>query len=140
MNNLEFVYVTYIRTSPEKLWDALINPEFTLQYWGRKIESDWQLGSHVAHFLSDGTIETGTVIESDPPNRLCYTFESDDDDLKGTKATMILKPQGSTVQLTVIHENLSEAGYRSISSGWPGVLSGLKTLLETGRVLDREPQ
>lgn len=135
MNDLEFVYATYIRSSREEIWNALINPEFTQQYWGREIRSEWRVGSTVEHVLSDGTVETGVVIEFDPPHRLSYTFECDDPDLKGTKATMVLTQLAHNVLLTVTHEYLSKSGYANISSGWPGVLSGLKTLLETGHAL-----
>lgn len=135
MNNFEFFHVMYIRTTPEKLWDALINPEFTQQYWNRKIKSAWRVGALVEHFLSDGSVESGTVIECDPPRRLSYTFECDDTDLNGTKVTMVLTPEGENVKLTVIHEGLGERGHRNVSNGWPGVLSGLKTLLETGHAL-----
>ena len=140
MNNFEFFHVMDIRTSPEKLWDALINPEFTQQYWNRMIRSDWRVGSPVEHVLSDGTIESGTVIECDPPRRLSYTFECEDPDLKGTKATMVLTPEGDHVKLTVIHEGLRRRGHRNVSNGWPGVLSGLKALLETGHVSAGEPR
>ena len=128
MNNaLDFVHVSTLRTTPATLWRALIEPEFTRQYWGRSIESDWRLGATVTHHLADGTVETGTVVEWDPPRRMAYTFEHDDADLNGTRVTMVLEPQGDAVKLTVIHEGLTAPAQRAVSSGWPGVLANLKT-------------
>lgn len=135
MTKHEFVYVTSIRTTPAALWDALIQPGFTREYWGRTIESEWRVGAPVTHYLGDGSVETGTVIECDPPHRMSYTFAHDDEDLKGTRVTMTLTPDGDHVTLLVVHDGLSAAGHRAVSSGWPGVLESLKALVETGSVL-----
>jgi len=135
MNTHSFVYVTTIRTTPAQLWRALIEPEFTLQYWNRRIESAWHVGAPVTHHLGDGTVETGTVLAWDPPRRLAYTFEHDDADLKDTQVTMTLAPAGDNVKLTVVHDRLSDTAHRAVGAGWPGVLSSLKTVLETGRAL-----
>jgi len=135
----DFVHVSTIRTTPEALWHALIDPEFTRQYWGRRIASDWRVGAAVTHHLDDGTTETGTVLEWDPPRRMAYSFAHDDADLKGTRVTMVLEPSGEAVKLTVLHEGLTAAAKRAVSAGWPGVLASLKTLLEAGLPARRTP-
>lgn len=133
MKNYKFIHVSLIRTTPAALWQALTTPEFTQQYWHRTIHSDWTVGSPIRHQLSDGSVEMGTILEVDPPWRMSYRFDCDDEDLRDTTATMVLEQEGEFVKLTVIHEDLSKTGYDAVSSGWPGVLDGLKLLLETGR-------
>ena len=159
MSRPEFVYVTYIRTTPEELWTALTEPSFTARYWGRTFDTDWKKGS------TYGVTEHGVrvddpeqvVLEADPPRRLSYTWNTFNDELgqalgwtddylarlaaePRSRVTFEIEPEeGGAVRLTVIHEGFEDgsAMLQSISGGWPRVLSNLKTLLETD---EREPQ
>jgi uncharacterized protein YndB with AHSA1/START domain len=137
-----FVYVTYISTTPEKLWNALIDPEMTKQYWARhRNASDWKVGSRWSHEDYDDpklVDIVGTVVESDPPRRLVVTWEGANEGLRNEKpsrVTYLIEPYRDAVRLTVTHEALEpDSGMlRGITAGWPAVLSGLKTLLETGQ-------
>lgn len=143
MNKSKFVYVTYIRTTPEQAWKALIDGELTRQYWGHENVSDWKPGSTWKHQLSDETrtvAMVGEVVESAPPRRLVLTwaFPADaQNKAKHTRVTFEIESIEDMVRLTVTHDEL-EAGsemQRGITEGWPRVLSSLKTLLETGKPL-----
>lgn len=138
MSDTTFVYVTYIATTPEKLWEALTSGDFTKKYWmGHQHQSDWQEGSTVALLNESGNVTNqGKVVKSEPYRLLSYTWQG----VKATRerasiVTFDLEAMGSTVKLTVKHEDLLPADVKSISIGWPMVLSGLKSLLETGRTL-----
>jgi uncharacterized protein YndB with AHSA1/START domain len=143
MNKSKFVYVTYISARPEQVWSALLEGEFTKQYWEHENVSDWKPGSTWEHRRSDATRRVdvlGKVVESAPPSRLVLTWSAPGDAAnkeKHTRVTFEIEPIDEMVRLTVTHDEL-EAGsdmLRSISEGWPRVLSSLKTLLETGRPL-----
>jgi uncharacterized protein YndB with AHSA1/START domain len=142
----DFVYVTYIETTPEKLWDALTNPEFTRQYWfGTDVTSDWKVGSKMSYLQNGEAKVDGKVLIADRPKVLSYTFrETQGEGAKEpyTKVTLELEPElgTGTVRLTVTHTDfVTNSKHRpSISSGWPAVLSGLKSLLETGKTLKFE--
>jgi uncharacterized protein YndB with AHSA1/START domain len=143
MRKPEFVYVTYIETTPEKLWQALTDPDFTERYWFNvRLRSDWKAGSRFEMVRSDGSIsDAGTVVEYDPPRRLAYTFINLSDEYKNEPpalATFVLEPWGKLVKLTLTHEGFAEGGkfLKGVSKGWPAILSGLKSLLETGKPLD----
>jgi uncharacterized protein YndB with AHSA1/START domain len=139
----EFVYVTYIQTTPEKLWDALTHGEFTKQYWyQRRIESDWSVGAPVRFYEGDSNTVTdsGKVLEANPPKRLSYTFRpevSDEDRAMGfSRVTFTLEPQESLVKLTLVHDELPDwETANSFREGWSPILSSLKTFLETGKPL-----
>lgn len=139
----DFVYVTYIKTTPQKVWDAITTPEFTRQYWGKSIVSNWKPGSKWDMMNIDGsdTVNmTGEVLESDPPSRLVISWvkpENRADKSEHSRVTFEIEMQGDMVRLNVIHDQLKPGSEmaRSIAGGWPRVLSGLKTLLETGQVL-----
>jgi len=142
MSKPEFVYVTYIETTPEKLWQALTDTEFSKLYWfGTEVRSDWKVGSSFA-LVTDGiTSDTGEILVSDPPRQLAYTFrharyeEMRDDG--ATKVTFTIEPHGGIVKLTVTHQGFA-AGSKllgAVSNGWPAILSGLKSLLETGHAV-----
>jgi uncharacterized protein YndB with AHSA1/START domain len=139
----DFVYVTYIKSTPQKVWDAITTPEFTRQYWGKAIASDWQPGSEWNMVSIDGsqTVNmTGEVLESDPPSRLVISWvkpENRGDKTEHSRVTFKIEMQGDMVRLDVIHDQLKPGSQMatSITDGWPRVLSGLKTLLETGHVL-----
>lgn len=142
----DFVYVTYIETTPEKLWDALTNPEFTRQYWfGCAVTSDWKVGSPMTYIQNGKTAVEGKVLIADRPKVLSYTFrETSTEGSKEppTRVTLELEPElgTGTVRLTVTHTDfVANSLHRpSISQGWPAVLSGLKSLLESGKILKFE--
>ena len=144
MSKSQFVYVTYIRTTPERLWQALTAPEFTQRYWMQtRQESDWKPGSPWRALAPDGTpIVTGQVVEIDHPRRLVLTWrgeKSPEQKAEGyARCTYQIEPQGSTVKFTIQHE-IDVANSKTISSvsgGWPIVLASLKSLLETGEPLE----
>ena len=153
MDETEFVYSTYIKTTPEQLWRALTEPAFTLRYWGSALHSDWQVGSPMVWDNQGAVIEDPDqiVLESEPYTRLSYTWHSFtpelaeiagfDADLQATlvteprsKVTFEIDDQQPMVKLTVIHETAEPDStvLSMVSGGWPQVLAGLKTLLETG--------
>jgi len=139
-----FVYVIYLATTPEELWNALIDGEMTKQYWGlARNVSDWKVGSLWEHrdYEDSGLVKVvGRVLESDPPRRLVLTWAAPADvanEAKHTRVTFVIEPVMEAVRLTVTHSGLEPNSkmLRDISQGWPGVLSGLKTLLETGKTM-----
>jgi len=139
MDKPNFVYVTYIKTSAEKLWRALTSSEFTTQYWfGTRWESDWKTGSACRAYDGDGKLTlTGEVLQSNPFTRLSYTFHNEKAGLAheaASRVTYELAVEGDVVKLTVLHDGFEpgSAVFQAISQGWPKVLSGLKSLLETG--------
>ena len=145
MNKPEFVYTTYIETTPEKLWSALTDGEFTERYWfGHRVASDWEIGSPYK-FVKEGKDKiAGKVLAFEPPKRLSYTwdpFTPDADRERTSRVTFDLEPRGKVVKLTVTHDNLDEGGktFRDISGGWPMVIANLKSLLETGHPLPAMP-
>ena len=138
-----FVYVTYIRTTPEKLWDALVKPEFTKQYFfGVTMESDWKVGSTWKMVHADGSVtDAGEVLEIDPPKRLVLKWRNEFPDLKAegyTRCTFDISEEGGQTKLQVIHEAEIDNSrtINAVSGGWPKILSGLKTLLESGKPLE----
>lgn len=139
-----FVYVTYIRTTPEKLWEALIRPEFTQQFFFATVqESEWKVGASWKMVGPDGTVaDSGDVLEYDPPTRLVLAWRNEfKPELKAegdSRMTYELEAQGEMVKLTVLHEMDKEGSLliRSVSNGWPLILSSLKSLLETGESLE----
>jgi uncharacterized protein YndB with AHSA1/START domain len=143
MRKPEFVYVTYIETTPEKLWHALTDGDFTERYWfGARLRSDWKVGSSFEMVRSDGTVsDAGKVVAFDPPRLLAYTFVNLSDKYKNeypALATFVLEPFGRLVKLTLTHEGFQEGGkmLSGVSKGWPAILSSLKSLLETGQPLE----
>lgn len=143
MRKPEFVYTTYIKTTPEQLWHALTDTEFTLSYWfGCSLTSDWKAGSPMQMHLDGKVVNECVILESDPPRKLSYSWHSvyDPDLIKErpSRVTFVLEPAGASVKLTVTHEDFDEGSKTlpSISGGWPLVLSSLKSILETGKPLD----
>jgi uncharacterized protein YndB with AHSA1/START domain len=150
-----FTYATYIKTTPERLWQALTDPAFTRRYWsGIEFETDWKAGSPIIWHRDGMTLQDSEqcILEADPPRRLSYMWAKItrewsrriDPDIvtrmqqePRSKVTFEIEPAGDSVKLTVIHDGLEPDGVtlESISGGWPQVLSNLKTLLETGQVL-----
>jgi uncharacterized protein YndB with AHSA1/START domain len=145
MEKPRFVYVVYIATTAEKLWNALIDAEMTAKYWQHENVSDWKPGSHWEHRESNNerTLKlVGKVIESSPPRRLVLTWADPSDkgrEEKHSRVTFELEPVRGVVRLTVTHDRLEPGSdmLEGISAGWPKVLSSLKSLLESGRPLPR---
>jgi uncharacterized protein YndB with AHSA1/START domain/DNA-binding transcriptional ArsR family regulator len=136
-----YVYVTYIQSTADRVWEALTDADLSGEYWGHSNVSDWQPGSPWEHRRTDGSgiaDAGGTVLEAVPPERLVMTFGTPDAE-PGT-VTFTIEPYEDIVRLTVVHENLADqAEYDAASAGWPAVLANLKSLLETGHVLPQAP-
>jgi uncharacterized protein YndB with AHSA1/START domain len=143
MSRSKFMYVTYIRATPEKVFKALTEPEVTRQYWGHANVSDWKAGSSWKHESADGSkvLLVGEVVEHTPPRRLVITWAFPADagnKAKYTRVTFDLEPVEDMVRLTVTHDELEPGSdmERGIMEGWPRVLSSLKSFLETGAALN----
>ncbi len=140
-----FVYVTYIESTPEKVWHALTDADLTAQYWGHSNVSDWQVGSSWEHQRTDGTRTAdvvGTVVESSPPTRLVLTAARPGEERADgpSQLTFDIESYGEIVRLTVTEENFADDAERDeAAAGWAAVLSNLKSLIETGHVLPQVP-
>lgn len=136
--NLEFVYTTYIQTTPEKVWQAITNPEFARQYWGRDNISTWKKGSEWKHVSPDGKeIKlVGKILESIPPKRLVMTWASPEDLADESQVSFDISIVQDMVRLDVVHTKLSADMAKGVSFGWPLVLSSMKSFLETGKPID----
>ena len=142
-----FVYVSYIRTTPEKLWSALTDAEFTKQYWfGNHCESQWTAGSSWKLVYPDGQIgDAGEIVEAKPPRRLVIRWQHQNKpELKAegdSLCTIELEPSGTAVKLSITHTIEREPSKLivAVSGGWPKVISNLKSLLETGSVALQDP-
>ena len=140
---MEKVFEIYIKTSPERLWEAITDPALRSQYsFGVRTESDWKAGSayQAVHPGAGVKIAEGENLEVDPPRRLVQSFNalwSDDVKAEGTsRVTWEIEPVGEdSCRLTVTHDQLREGAHDELYGGWPMILSGLKTLLETGENL-----
>jgi uncharacterized protein YndB with AHSA1/START domain len=144
MAESRFVYVTYIRTTPEKLWQALIDPEFTRQYWVETWQDcAWEPGASWRLMIPDGRVaDSGEVLEIEPGRRLVLSWSNQfvpsmREDVP-SRLTYEIEPQGDSVKLTVIHESeVPNSGLiAGVSNGWPKILASLKSLLETGESLE----
>ena len=141
-NTMEKVFEIYIRTTPERLWQALTDAETRSKYnFGVRVESDWTVGSPYtfAHSHAPGLIAEGTNLEVDPPRKLVQSYTalwSDDAKKEGSsRVTYEIEPVGDSCRLTVTHDRLREGASPELYGGWPMVLSGLKTWLESGELL-----
>lgn len=141
-----FVYVTYIRTTPEKLWAALTGPDFMKQYWfGCHCESQWKAGSAWKLVYPDGSVgDRGEIVEAEPPQRLVIRWENQKPELKAegpSLCTIEVEPSGTAVKLSITHmiEREPSKLIEAVSGGWPKVLSNLKSLLETGSAVLNDP-
>jgi uncharacterized protein YndB with AHSA1/START domain len=139
---MEKIFEIYIRTTPERLWEAITDPAIRTKYhFGAGIESDWTPGSPYAltHPGADGSLAEGENLIVDPPRRLVQTMRimwSEEAERAGTsRVTWEIEPVGDSCRLTVIHDQLSERAPSELYGGWPMILSGLKTWLETGQTL-----
>lgn len=152
MSKPSFVYVTYIKTTQEKLWRALTDPEFNRQYWfGAYQQSDWKKGSPWKISFADGRIaDAGEILEIEPLKRIVIKWRHElTPDLKAegyTRCTIEIEPQGDVMKLAITHEAGKEGPSKfidAVSSGWPHILASLKSLLESGKALpgtDRLPK
>ncbi|MEV4553494.1 ArsR/SmtB family transcription factor [Nonomuraea wenchangensis] len=156
MEKPEFVYTTYIGTTPERLWQALTDPAFTERYWATTFKTDWAPGSEMT-WDNHGVVISDpeqVVLESEPYRRLSYTWHTFtpelaqrfgwDEELLGklagerrSKVTFEIEPVGEKVRLTVVHDGFDpgSTAAQMVSVGWPEVIAGLKTLIETGAPL-----
>lgn len=142
MSKPEFVYITYIETTPEKLWEALTNSEFSRRYWwDTRVVSDWKVGSPFSLVLNDRTTDVGEVLQADRPRRLSYTFHHVLNEAARkeppTRVTFVLEQFGELVKLTLTHEDFAEDNViiDGISKGWPAIMSSVKSMLESGTPL-----
>jgi uncharacterized protein YndB with AHSA1/START domain len=141
----QYIYVTYIRTTPQKLWDALTRPEFLRQYWFNMTqESDWKVGAAWKMLFEDGRVaDAGEVLEIDPPRRLVLKWRNEfrpELTAEGySRCVYDLEPDGEMMKLTITH-SIDKNGAKfveAVAGGWPKILSSLKSLLETGTPLPR---
>jgi uncharacterized protein YndB with AHSA1/START domain/DNA-binding transcriptional ArsR family regulator len=140
-----YVYVTYIESTPDKVWHALTDGDLTAAYWGHSNISDWQAGSRWEHVRTDGSgiaDVVGTVIAAEPGKRLVLTFDPPGDSPAADPSvvTFDITPYADIVRVTVTHEKLvGRDAYEAVSHGWPAVCANLKSLLETGHTLPQAP-
>ncbi|HEU5232314.1 MAG TPA: SRPBCC family protein [Terriglobales bacterium] len=147
MSRSTFLYVTYIRTTPDKLWSALTDVEFMKQYWfGMQCESSWTRGSSWKLVSADGTIfDEGEIVEAEPPRRLVIRWQHQKrPELKAeghSLCTIELEPTAGAVKLSITHaiEREPSKFIEAVSGGWPKIISNLKSLLETGSIALQEP-
>ena len=145
MSKPQFVYEISIAAPPQRVWEALTQSDFTRQYWsGRTIESDWKVGSRVRLSKPDGGHDwEGEVLEVDPPRRLVYTFacpaKPGEVAEPPSRVTLEIRASGGGVMLSVIHDNFPPESkiLAGISRGWPGILTNMKQLLETGAATEK---
>jgi uncharacterized protein YndB with AHSA1/START domain len=139
---MEKVFEIYIKTTPERLWAAIVDPEVRAKYnFGARVESDWRVGSRLEMGAPNapGPLGEGEVLEVDPPRRLVHTMTalwSDEVRAEGpSRVTWEIEPVADSCRLTVVHDQLREGANAELFGGWPMILSGLKTWLETGEKL-----
>jgi uncharacterized protein YndB with AHSA1/START domain/DNA-binding transcriptional ArsR family regulator len=161
MEKPTFVYTTYIKTTPERLWQALTDPAFTKRYWGATFASDWNAGSQMTweQFGLATADADQVVLESEPHRRLAYTWHTFTPELlellgltdgarerllgePRSKVTFDIEPLGELVKLTVVHDGFDAGSLVApmVTLGWPRILANLKTLLETGETLPDAPE
>src|SRR3954470_12285645 len=140
---MEKVFEIYIKTTPERLWEAITDGETRARYnFGVRVDSDWTPGSRYesSHPAAGVNIAAGENLEADPPHRLVQSFTAlwgEDVKSEGTsRVTWEIEPVGTSCRLTVTHDQLRDGANDQLFGGWPMILSGLKTVLETGESLD----
>ena len=138
----EFIYISYIETTPERLWEALTSSEFSKRYWwDTSVVSDWKVGSPFSLVMNGTTTDVGEVLEADRPRRLSYTFRNVLSEAaskeRPSRVTFVLEQYGKLVKLTLTHEDFAEDSViiDGISKGWPAIMSSLKSSLESGSAL-----
>ena len=142
MDRPRHVFHVYIRTTPEELWQAITDPEFTQRYFhNSRVESSWRTGDRVVYWIGGEIAVAGRVVDADPPRRLVTTWSFrrnlDYRDDPPSRVTWEIEPVGNACRLTVVHDDFpSETRtFKSVGSGWPMILSSLKSYLETGEAL-----
>jgi uncharacterized protein YndB with AHSA1/START domain len=147
MSKPDFVYVTFIRTTPERLWSALTTPEFIRQYWfGMHCESDWKPGSPWKLVFADGRLaDAGEIVEADPPQRLVIKRRNERNaEMRAEGYSLCTfqiesvpdaSPQAVKLSITHAIERPESKFIEAVSGGWPRIISNLKSLLETGSVV-----
>ncbi|HXE11875.1 MAG TPA: SRPBCC family protein [Bryobacteraceae bacterium] len=138
-----FVYVTFIRTTPERLWSALIDPDFMKEYWfGVHFETEWKPGAPWKMLYPDGRVtDAGEIVEFDPPQRIVLKWRHElRPELKAegfARCTIEVEPVSDAVKLTITHtmDRTESKLIQAVSGGWPRILSNLKSLLETGEIV-----
>ncbi len=139
---VEKIFEIYIRTTPERLWQAITDPVIRSKYnFGAQVNSDWTPGARLemSHPDAPGLLGEGEVVEADPPRRLVHTMTALwSEEVKSEGASRVswdIEPVGDSCRLTVTHDQLRDGANDQIYGGWPMILSGLKTWLETGELL-----
>jgi uncharacterized protein YndB with AHSA1/START domain len=147
MSKSDFVYVTFIRTTPDRLWSALTTPEFIRQYWfGMHCESDWKPGSPWKLVFADGRLaDAGEIVEADPPQRLVIKWRNEwNAEMRAEGYSLCTfqiesvpdaSPQAVKLSITHAIERTESKFIEAVSGGWPRIISNLKSLLETGSVV-----
>ena len=145
MSKPEFVYMTVIAAPPEDVWKGLTTPEFTRQYWhNTRVRSDYEVGSPIEFLNEDGSVGVaGEILAANRPEELAYTWqftgaESPARNDPPSRVRFHLEAIAAGTRLTVIHDELGAGSQTAtmVSFGWPHVMAGLKTLLETGKAVD----
>lgn len=142
MDRPRHVFQVYIRTTPDQLWQAITDPSFTMRYFRRsRVESGWRPGERLSYWIDDDLVVDGSVLEVEPPRRLVTTWSFRRDpklrEDPPSRVTWEIEPVGDTCRLTLVHDDfpVETNTFRSVGSGWPVILSSLKSLLETGEGL-----
>ena len=139
MSTKDYVFAIYIGARPEQVWEALTHPDFTAQWWGgRRLQSDWQVGSPVQSIRPDGGIDfKGKILQAEFGKVLSYTFESMNPNIPPTTVTYQMQDMRETVKFTMTqagHDPDSQV-FIMVREGWIAILSSMKSLLETGKPL-----
>jgi uncharacterized protein YndB with AHSA1/START domain len=139
-SQMEKVYEIYIRTTPERLWEAITDPDIRANYnFGARVTSEWTPGSAIEMHSPTGLLGGGEVLEVDPPRRLVHTMTALwDDEVRqegASRVTWVIEPVADSCRLMLTHDQLREGANEQLYGGWPMILSGLKTWLETGEPL-----
>ena len=142
MDRPRHVFQVYIRTTPDELWQAITDPQFTQRYFHRSlVESSWAAGDPVRYWIDKDLVVEGQVVHADPPRRLVTTWSFRRDPVlredPASRVTWEIEPVGESCRLTLVHDDFPHetATFKSVGHGWPLVLSSLKSLLETGEGL-----
>jgi uncharacterized protein YndB with AHSA1/START domain len=138
-----FVYVTFIRSTPERLWSALTDADFHKEYWfGMHLKSEWKVGAQWQMIFADGRVaDAGEIVEFEPPKRLVLSWRNEfKPELKAegySRCVIELEPLSDAVKLTITHtmDRPQSKFIGAVSNGWPQILSNLKSLLETGQTV-----
>jgi uncharacterized protein YndB with AHSA1/START domain len=139
-SQMEKVFEIYIRTTPERLWEAITDPDIRKEYnFGARVASEWTPGAAIEMSSPTGLLGGGEVLEADPPRRLVHTMTALwDEEVRRegpSRVSWVIEPIADSCRLTVTHDQLREGANEQLYGGWPMILSGLKTWLETGRRL-----